>query len=88
MLRVEIVAAIYLDRIEMLDESCRPYGPFQRQVLGDLRVEAGEFADEFESAWWDGLRGRCGEIIDRLNTNSVARLPEATDTTDNEWDGD
>ena len=88
MLRIEIVSAVYLDRLEMLDESCRPQGPFDRQVLGDLRAEAGEFADDFERGYWDGLRGRCGEIIDRLNTNSVARLPEPTDAINNEWDGD
>ena len=82
MLRIEIVAAIYLDRTEMLDESCRPQGPFDRQILGDLRAEAGEFADDFERGYWDGLRGRCGDIIERLNTNSVARLPEPTDTPD------
>ena len=88
MLRIEIVSAVYLNRLDLLDESCRPQGPFDRQILGDLRAEAGEFADDFERGYWDGLRGRCSDIIERLNTNSVARLPEPTDTTDNGWDGD
>jgi len=88
MLRIEIVVWVYLDRLDLLDESCRPQGPFDRQVLGDLRADAGEFADDFERGYWDGLRRRCGEIIDRLNTNSIARLPETTETADNEWDGD
>jgi hypothetical protein len=88
MLRIEIVAAIYLDRLDMLDESCRPQGPFDRQILGDLRAEAGEFADDFERGYWDGLRGRCGEIIERLNTHTNARLPEPTDIAASECDGD
>jgi hypothetical protein len=84
MLRIEIVSVVCLDRLDMLDESCRPQGPFDRQILGDLRAEAGEFSSDFERGYWDGLRSRCGEIVERLNTNHAARLPEPARTTDNE----
>ena len=75
LLRIEIVAAVYTRTMDALDEACRVRGPFDRDVLG-LRADCGAFADDFERGWWDGLQSRCSDIIERLNTHSVARLPD------------
>lgn len=88
MLRIEIVAAVYLRQTDMLDECCRPRGPFDGPANDSLRTDAGEFAADFERGFWDGMRGRCGEIIDRLNQNHSARLPEPEDEPDSGFDGD
>lgn len=72
MLRIEIVAAVYSGTMN----------------AGDLRAEAGAFADDFERGWWDGLRSRCSDIIERLNTHSDLRLPEPAAVADDGWDGD
>jgi hypothetical protein len=87
MLRIEIVAAVFLRNTDMLDECCRPRGPFDGPLNDSLRTDAGEFAADFERGFWDGMRGRCGEIVDRLNADHAARLP-VTETVDDGFDGD
>ena len=86
MLRIEVVCAYATRTEEVLDECQRVRGPFDRDISGP-RADCGDFAEAFDTAWWDGLRGRCGDIVDRLNRNSLARLPEHEYTGD-EWDGD
>ena len=87
LLRIEIVAAVYTRTMDALDEACQLRGPFDPDALG-LRADCGEFAHDYERGWWDGLRCRCSDIIERLNTDSVARLPEPVAVADNGWDGD
>ena len=86
MLRIEVVCAYATGTEAALDECLRVRGPFDRDISG-TRADCGEFAETFETAWWAGLRGRCGDIVERLNRNSLARLPEHEGTAD-EWDGD
>jgi len=85
--RIEIVAAVYTRTMDALDEACRLQGPFANDVL-ELRADCGAFAADYERGWWDGLRARCSEIIERLNTHSSARLPEPVAMADTGWDGD
>lgn len=82
MLRIEIVAAVYLRCLDSLDENCQPPKPFDGFYGEELRKGAGEFATDLERAFNDGLRGRCCEIIERLNRSHTARLPEEESTFD------
>ena len=72
LLRIEVVALVYLERLDVLDEDVRPYGPHGQDTITE-RAAMGEFAPEFERGWFAGWRGRCGEIIDRLNDDRAAR---------------
>lgn len=67
MLKIEYVIAICLDLVDELDDDVRP------------AMVPSEFPPQADHGWFtdgyrDGLNIRCGEIVNRLNGDSAARL--------------